>query len=307
MRNYQTVAVKDENGEKTGKYKPYKFFDLEAIAGELEEMGCQVDAPEISFMAVPDPPQGNPLELKGAALEEYEKKLDAHMNAVRHNEGEMDEIRGAEARHRSRVENGKEIAIELVAFHGGYGTPEVTCGSWSVENIPRSLSRQLFHWDNYGAAKRNVCDWFVGDMSCYSGLTPRAIDELENFGTAFCTKAPRINCPEHAAWEADLAMGTSIDATRTCVDADARVSSNSLRHMLQDQIDSGLNSRTKGYAALAKALKQFAESSNSYYSDRGYAKDVPPDHQRRGYQGGNVSTETRPELLNKTPTASPSP
>ena len=128
----------------------------------------------------------------------------------------------------------------------------------------------------------------VGDLSCYSGLTPRAIDELENFATATCTKAPRISCPLHAGWESDIAMGTSIDATRVCNDTDTRKTSHDLRKFLQVQVDNGLNSRAKGCAALEQALSEFALRSNSYYSDRGYAKDVPPEHKRKGYQGANV-------------------
>lgn len=256
--------------------KGYKFPDLDEVGNELRDMGCQVDEAAPNFMEVP-----------------HFKKNDAANDAKivaadRHNEDEWGKVFRAEDRHRERLRDGKELAIELVSYHGVGATQALPCGYWSESAEIGLESRQRFHEANYDAAHRNVCDWFVGDISCYSGLTPRAIDELENFARATCVKAPRIDCPLHAGWESDIAMGTSIDATRVCYANDTAKASRDLRNFLQVQVESGLNSRAKGYAALEQALTEFALRSNSYYSDRGYAKDVPPEHKRKGYQGANV-------------------
>lgn len=252
----------------------YRFSDLDEIGNQLREMGCEVDEVAPAFMEVPASKKNDPAN---------DAKIAA---ADRHNEEEMAKVDSEENTHRARLRAGKEVAIELVGYHGEGSAQNRPCGAWTESWIIGGEFRDYFHLGNYDAANHHVCDWFVADLSCYSGLTPRAIDELENFGTATCVKAPQINCPLHAGWEADTAMGTSIDATRTCYDSDTRKTSRELRRLLELQI--GLNSPAKGYASLAKALKTFGLGANSYYSDQGYAKDRPPQHERKGYQGQNV-------------------
>jgi hypothetical protein len=252
----------------------YQFANLDEIGNELREMGCEVDEVATAFVEVPDSKENDPANDQEIAA------------AYRHNDDEWAKVYGAEDRHRERLREGKEIAIELVGYHGAESTRGLPCGAWTESWRIGWESRQRFHEGNYDAANHRVCDWFVADLSCFSGLTSRAIDELENFGSATCLKAPKINCPLHAGWEADTAMGTSIDATRTCNDSDTRKAARELRQLIEGQIR--LNSPAKGYASLAKALKALGTSANSYYSDRGHAKDVPPQHERKGYQGQNV-------------------
>jgi hypothetical protein len=263
----------EKPGHATGK--AYYFPDLDEIGNELHEMGCDVDEVAPTFVDVPAEKKDDP--------ENDEKIAAAHS----HNDQQWLNVYDAMGLHRARLRAGKEIAIEMVASHGGESRQYSPCGNWaSSATGALSLSRQHFHESNYADARHNVCDWFVADLSCFSGLTSRAIDELENFGTATCAKAPKIDCPLHAGWEADTSMGTSIDATRVCYGSDVQREARKLRSAIDAQIH--LNSPAIGYASLAKALKAIGTSANSYYTDRGYAKDVPPEHQRKGYQGENV-------------------
>ena len=249
----------------------FRFPDLDEIGNELHEIGCEVDEIAPAFVDVPK-------------LKEHDPENDAKIAAAdRHNNDEWAKVFAAEDSHQDRLRAGKEVAIELIGYHGDPSTRYLPCGDWTESSEIGLESRQFFHERNYFAADHHVCDWFVADLSCFSGLTPRAIDELENFATATCTKAPKINCPLHAAWESDIATGTSIDTTKVCYDTDTRATSRKLRRLIEGQIP--LNSRAKGYASLAQALKTFATGENSYYTDRGYAKDVPPQHERKGYQG----------------------
>lgn len=260
----------------------YYFPDLDEIGNELHEMGCEVEEVVPVFVDVPEAKKHDPNNKD--EIPENQAEIEA---AWDHNEHEWTKVYTAEGRHHASLVEGKELAIEMVASHGGESTHGIPCGDWAPSATGALFeSRQYFHLGNYEAANHRVCDWFVADLSCHSGLTPRTIDELENFGTATCIKAPKINCPLHAGWEADTAMGTSIDATRVCYGSDVQETARKLRRLIQAQIP--LNSRAKGYASLAKALKALGTEQNSYYSDRGYAKDVPPEHQRKGYQGQNV-------------------
>ena len=240
----------------------YRFSDLDEMGNQLREMGCEVDEVAPAFVEVPETKEHDP---------ENDAKIAA---ADRHNNDEWAKVFAAEDSHQDRLRAGKEVAIELVGYHGDPSTRYLPCGDWTESAEIGLESRQFFHERNYFAAAHHVCDWFVADLSCFSGLTPRAIDELENFATATCTKAPKINCPLHAAWESDIAIGTAIDTTKVCYDSDTRATSRKLRHLLEAQIP--LNSRAKGYASLAQALRTFGTGENSYYTDRGYAKDVSP-------------------------------
>jgi hypothetical protein len=211
-------------------------------------------APKKKIRVTPDP----------AAVAEVDK----------HNEGQWKEIADATEAHRATVRKGLELAIELINGHGG-GFDDGkggTCGVVGTDIPGVYMSRGPFHAGNYAAANKSVCSWLVGDFTCSSGWTPRAVDELNNTGADACRgKASRaINCALHAGYESDVSVGLAT-ATETCSQGDTVRLRGDLVKMIQ---------RTGG--GFEAKLKQGMRSSfASHYSDRGYNYCEP--HTRNGY------------------------
>jgi len=139
---------------------------------------------------------------------------------IQHNKDEWRKLNAADLEHQTDLVKEWEIVFEIVAAHGG---PRYTfadkyaCGSWGQDfDADGELFRWSFHQDHYRALKYRVCDWVVYDSSCYSGLTPQAIDGLENANHDRCTAEPTVNCNAHAGYEGDLATGTA-PSTDTCI------------------------------------------------------------------------------------------
>ena len=173
--------------------------------------------------------------------------------------------------------------------HGGPKTAsEITaCGNWEWKEYTGDyLYRARFHEGNYRAANKNVCGWFTSDFSCYGGLTPKVVDELENLTTATCSQASAIACPNHAGWEADSSTSTATN-TETCSNG----SIGWQKSYIGDPLDAEIDRRkalpagsASSYSGLIDELRTKAgESSTSRYADHGYAKDKPPAHTHGGY------------------------
>ncbi|MCC6558049.1 MAG: hypothetical protein IT372_34310, partial [Polyangiaceae bacterium] len=114
-------------------------------------------------------------------------------------------------RWRASVAQGKEYAQVLVNSHGSEALPIAPCGSWGPAfNTGRVLDRASFHADNSGALNRRVCTSVLEDWSCYGGLSPRAIDELNNLGTATCAAASAVDHDRHDAHDFDVAFSTAL-------------------------------------------------------------------------------------------------
>jgi hypothetical protein len=309
----RNVKKLESSGLSKSQIESYKWWDqdpLEDIGKQLKAMGCTLEEADPDFQRLPRPYTimlGFPrhkLHLPAGATVKYSHKgsatiypAPARIEAVEaHNREEWQKIRDADGRHNMDLFNrgkGRELAIEIVAAHGGerYAWSDYDCGSWGQDfDIQGSLKRWPFHQDHYRTLKHNVCDWFVYDASCFSGLTPQAIDGLENQNEQRCAGLPGVDCPEHAGWEADLATGTA-PSTTTCIGGHIRYQFIRLQRALNMTID-----KSRGLGGLLDNLGEtFAVTPTptpttvttrtpnpefvfrpSFYSDKGYYRDQPP-------------------------------
>ena len=261
-------------------------FDMESLSRKLTAAGCVTDyvAPDLVEI-----PLDHTYGYEGVAS--YTSKADPkeQEKARQHNDPEWKKVREAIAKHREKVSKGVELAIEIVNGHGeGLGKTEtLACGYWEWQEYTGDfLYRAEFHAGNYRAANKNVCGWFTSDFSCYGGLTPKVVDELDNFATSTCAQASAINCPIHAGWEADSSSSTAT-STETCSNGSVGWQ----KSYIGDPLDAETERRKNlslgpmaGYGPLIEALRAKAgESSTARYADKGYAKDKPPSHVRGGY------------------------
>jgi hypothetical protein len=261
-------------------------FDMESLSQKLSGAGCDTDyvAPDLWEI-----PLDHTYGYEGVAS--YTSKADPKEQdkAREHNTPEWKKVREAIAKHREKVARGVELAIEIVNGHGeDQGkTENLACGYWEWKEYTGDfLYRAEFHAGNYRAANKNVCGWFTSDFSCYGGLTPKVVDELNNFATATCSQASALNCPIHAGWEADSSTSTA-SSTKTCSNGSIGWQKSYIGDPLDAETERRKNTSLGpmgGYGPLIEALRAKAgESSTARYADRGYAKDKPPAHARGGY------------------------
>jgi len=261
-------------------------FDMESLSKKLTAAGCDTDYVAPDLVEIPLP---QTYGYEGVAS--YTTKPDPkdQEKAREHNTPEWNKVREAVAKHQEKVAKGVELAIEIVNGHGGpKGAAEIlACGNWEWKEYTGDfLYRARFHEGNYRAANKNVCGWFTSDFSCYGGLTPKVVDELENLTTSTCSQASAVACPNHAGWEADSSTSTATN-TETCSNGSIGWQKSYIGDPLDAEIDrrKGLPAGSaSSYSGLIDALRTKAgESSTSRYADRGYAKDKPPAHTHGGY------------------------
>jgi hypothetical protein len=205
------------------------------------------------------------------------------------------DVDAAIARHRQKVEKGVELAIEIIRGEG-YPAEVRSCGSVGPPK-GRSLDRQIFHFGNYQAANKHVCGWLVADLSCYSGYTPQVVDELNNRGLlpveakqqvqadgsttaismeAACKNTPPDNCPTHAGYDFDIAVGQGPSNRKSCA---------LFTPHLRDKVKAALV--LNGKSIQFRPPKDFLDDwrgFGSYYSDKGYKYCAP--YMRAGYKTG---------------------
>lgn len=318
----ELIQIDESPGEEQIEERKKERKDLEKLAAELNKV-CSVDQVFANFekvegvkITVPRRETIDGRTNRPIMRVQLDSDSDAVKAAEKHNLEEWKKIHDAIEKHRKKVKDLQEIAIEIVSAHGSrgangdeHGHPGSTCGNWgpgvekgyyspqeksltaptgsptNYEEPLFALWRDEFHEGNYAAAKGNVCDWNVYDFSCYSGQTPMAIDELENRGgRATCAQPSIVNCGMHAGWELDFAAGTSPCAVTAH------------GHEVIDDIEalSGTVKDVSSVADLTQRLKVSAKKTNeiretlegagigareSFYSDRGYHDDpipVPP-------------------------------
>jgi hypothetical protein len=261
-------------------------FDMESLSKKLTAAGCDTDYVAPDLWEIPLP---HTYGYEGVASYTSTPDPKDQEAARAHNTPEWKKIRDAIAAHREKVAKGVELAIEIVNGHGAEArkTETLACGNWEWKEYTGDyLYRAEFHAGNYRAANKNVCGWFTSDFSCYGGLTPKVVDELNNLTTATCSQASAIACPNHAGWEADSSTSTATN-TETCSNG----SIGWQKSYIGDPLDAETARRKdlpagspSSYSGLIDALRAKAgESSTSRYADRGYAKDKPPAHARGGY------------------------
>src|SRR5579859_1220199 len=262
-------------------------FDMESLNKKLSDAGCDTDYGAPDLMEIPLP---QTYGFEGSAAS-YTTKPDseAQEKARKHNDPEWKKVREAIARHREKVAKGVELAIEIVNGHGDGKTGDgvLRCGDWVWKEYTGDfLLRADFHEGNYRAANKNVCGWFTSDFACYGGLTPKVVDELNNFATTTCAQASAVACPNHAGWEADSSTSTAT-STETCSNGSIGWQKSYIGDPLDAEAERRKNSSLgpmAGYGPLIEALRAKAgESSTARYADKGYAKDKPPAHVHAGY------------------------
>src|SRR5712692_10103136 len=198
----------------------YPFFSdpVGNLAELLSQLKCDVDEAVAQFYPVPQPITIGLGQFGTLTIPPVQFLVD---EAIAHNKREWGKVDGAILNHREKIQKNHEIALEFIVAHGGDRAGWGECGEWGM-NFPigkerSGLRRWQTHLADYWLGRKHLCDWTVFDGSCFSGLTPQAVDELENFSPAgHCDGPETIECPEHAGWESDFATGTA-PSTTTCM------------------------------------------------------------------------------------------
>ncbi len=280
------------------KKDDWRFPTFETISQKLRRIYCEVDYVAPEFKVVPKSYLIG-FTVKGIEIGKRVNPDPAEVEAAKnHNEAEWDKVWAAIGRHRAKLQGGLEVGIEMVNAHGTCSDllsnkcddeeeRRGHCGvlvpyHWTGHQIDRCD----FHAKNYEAADKHVCDWVVVDFSCYSGLTPKVVDELENHASATCAVPSAINCPIHAGWEADLALSDST-ANSPISNYSEWYERSSIEGPIDDEVRVWVRRGFWGdlidYHRMVEKWRENAKSLNGYYSDHGYAKDKPPAHAHSGY------------------------
>ena len=267
--------------------------DVGQILKTVTEIGCKVDyiAPHLLTL--------QPDEHNQTRIEEVIKQ-----NAIE-KQNIMSKING----HRQKVSGGVELAME---FTFGHGNADSFCGFVTANHTTAAVARaEDLHADDYNAARKNTCYWFAMDLSCFSGMTPEAIDELNNNGEAKCLTRPKSldSCPAHAAWGGDTAIG-SATKDDTCVFGDYAGIADDIVEAMTFSGPGGPN-----YDVIGRSLGRFKPSHFvSYYKDDGYHFCSEP--RRHGYNwfrkppscnSGNCTNSPPPVATSADPRPVPHP
>ena len=258
---------------------------FDSTAASLRLAGCRVDYETPRLKDTPHAtviwrPVGDPEFAGGGAFEKVVVPPDAA--AVREvkdfNQGQKEKLSRAIRRHRAILKLGVELAIEMINGHGSGDDP---CGFVGLaDSIAFDIDRAEFHGGNYQAiydgGNHNACQWFVVDATCESGLTPEAVD-IENNTAAqipICKKEkPGPSCPLHAAYESDVAVGTT-SATESCHQGTVFMRSwgldRAVDSYLADKNPIPGQPHKRRVSRLNEYLKDAASSFASIYTDGGY-------------------------------------
>jgi hypothetical protein len=241
--------------------KTYFDVDADLTKAALENAGCIVSYSAPEFVTVPKPywiirASGTLILIKPdqASIDRAKAKNRAAWRGVR----------AAIAAHRVNIAAGREVVMQLVNGHGsgggGYGNwgPGFSTGGGT-------LSRKDFHRGNYNVTRGKACYAVALDWSCYAGMTPKAIDNLNNSGVANFTDMPTLNHGYHAAFLGDMAAGAS-PSTETCVNGDKL----QLDISTSGVINTYGRNRDFGRLAGVGLRTWILDEAASKYSDRGY-------------------------------------
>ncbi len=137
--------------------------------------------------------------------EALEKEIAAH------NKAEATKLVNGIASYAKRVSQGRETSIEIIWSHGSERDTKngFPCGAFASSFYDAGYPREKFHRIMYKAIDQKVCNHIVADYSCYSGLTPMGVDELNNTGFATCTRNLANQTAFRPAHDMTLAMGAA--------------------------------------------------------------------------------------------------
>jgi hypothetical protein len=238
--------------------------DADLTKGALEQIGCNV-----LYVAPVFVPRPKPLKvLSHSGRVRVIPPSDAAVaRAVERNRAMWATIRTAIAAHRANVSAGRELVLQLV---NGHGTGGGSYGDWgpgfSVGG--GDLSRGDFHQGNYIATRGKACNAIAMDWSCYSGMTPKVVERLNNTGDAAYADTPAMNHGYHAAFWGNLAQSQS-SSTETCGEISAWVLDVSLAGIIRT------HGKHRDYDRLASfGFRPFVlDDAAGKYNDRGYNRN----------------------------------
>jgi hypothetical protein len=232
------------------------------------------------------------------SIDVWTSQTDPDGTEQKHNEEQMQKIDAAVNKHRIKIESFQpETAIEMVSAHG---SAIGEFGRWSprLESAKNNIPRGSFHSGNYDAAKDNVCGWLVYDDSCFSGLTTKAVDILNNTGKANFSYQPSDSCPLHAGYEADIAVGTATE--KTCTNG-SYAGQSRLEHFIVNLVSTSIVNKAP---VPAQTLAFFLDGGNypSTYADNGYHYCGKPER-----KGMLYSKSPPPSSSSSSSSSSPAP
>jgi hypothetical protein len=256
--------------------------DATATKRALEGVGCHVEYADPRFVKIPPrPPLAGATMPTGGTFSngQYEavrrqiEQYDALVaDVIRRNTEGWSQVQARIKAHRDRVKQGASLAYQLVNGHGAESVGG-TCGQWGTgyDTSAGTLTRDSFHTGNYRAMHGNVCTAVTEDRSCYSGLTAKAMDFLNNLGLVSCGGTSRPRHQYHAAYDADMAIATS-SGEATCTMATLTKQDYDIAELIEDA------GQDAGYRALARAFDTtgVGEEASGKYMDSGYKKIPAP-------------------------------
>jgi hypothetical protein len=252
-----------------------KDTNLSAMKDSLTKAGCAVDYVEAPLFADnPAPKNAQKTTDNKAKWADLQKKIDDHAKGL---------------------SKGVEVEIVMVRGHGADNLSP--CGWWGP-GFPSDagLNRDAFLKQLYTAVKQNACGWAVYDGSCFGGLSPKAVDELENKGAATCTTGngkPGPNHPQlHAAFLSDDAASTGGMPgaafmgfkAGSCDDAKIKKDLDNWKDVVDKEAKKTVPAGgVRDYFEMADGLRQVMQGQFSYYLDDGYKACQQAVHPHKGY------------------------
>lgn len=247
-------------------------FDSDQTRHALKSVGCNVVHVAPSFTRVPKPYTIWRLTFSGFVKQTIQPSAASVARAKATNVKSWQKVRTGVATHRANVAKGRDLVYAHVNAHGSGSA--TYCGSWGpgFSTGAGTLRRDTFHWGNYLVARGKTCNAVAEDWSCYSGNTPKLINELNNTGLGKCVATVPDNHGFHAAFWGDLAA-SSAPTTETCTNGEI---------LLRDVGTAGMIKRFgryKDYGKLADGFRQEIVDDNTppsgigadgKYADRGY-------------------------------------
>ena len=119
--------------------------------------------------------------------------------------------------HVDALRGGVELGFFHIYAHGS-ACPSSDCGYWAtgLRTAPMWLSRTSHNQSLYGAAKAgDICEHVLLDSSCYSGCTPKGGERANKMGAVDCRPPTADQCPNRAAHDADVWLGSADDTSLT--------------------------------------------------------------------------------------------
>ncbi len=304
-KGFATLMISFHRNENYSYLRKKDAKHLEELETSLKALGCEPKIISPAFSTLQE------LEI---FVNEAGQRIELTEDQLKERNYKIEEVNRAEwERLYTEIDTfrtsavGKEFIFVMIRAHGsrGWRSGDNACGTWGpgfqtgvmrrdVDDFStrwemydkHDFYRAKFHFDNYTAFKRKVCGWYNGDLSCYAGRTPEAIDQLENKEVGghkqLCDGAgSAVDHSRHAGYEFVAARGTSPAGT-TCRGADTNPRFKKIREAAK-----GATSMSGFLRGLVDALPDppvdAGPTAHSYYKDKGYHDCDLDSHPSAGY------------------------